>query len=138
MPTRPWALALLTVAVTIASIAGCGGADASTPEGTVDAFLEAATTGDAETACALVDSGAEVPFYTGMGFEPTEDCETEVTANAADEDFANVEWTLTTVEGSDNVVTAEFAEPPGGANLLNFTLEQGGDDWTIATVGPRP
>jgi hypothetical protein len=26
-------------------------------------------------------------------------------------------------------------EPPG-ENLLNFTLEQEGDDWTIAEVGP--
>jgi hypothetical protein len=105
--------------------------DPGTPEGTVQAYLQAVTTGDYAEAATFLD--------------PSGDCDVDDLDRAGVPDSARVYLVRTEVEGDAATVTVEITLPSGGGPFDTagvsethlFRLVRSGGDWRL-TGTPWP
>jgi hypothetical protein len=142
--------AAAVAAVLTLSLAACGGGDegeeatategSATPEETVMTFLEAIGNGDGETACSLVESGAEFPFLVALGVSYEGDCVAEIDAfgDAHSENIASTidRSAFDVVEEGEGqaTVTGVDLDTAGRTVALDFGLEESEGGWKIIEV----
>jgi hypothetical protein len=116
---------LATAVVTVSAKSSTADYDPGTPEGTVQAYLRAVTSGDYAEAATFLD--------------PAGDCDVEDLDRAGGSDSARVYLVRTGVEGDTATVTVDVTRPSGGpldtaeyteTHLFRLTRSDG--DWRLS------
>lgn len=115
-------LAALAAFIALSALAGCGGSDAETPDGAVQAYLDGLADGNLEEACALL-----------VDAEEQESCrEGPPVPEEFKEVLGNVDRVTTTEESGDDATVLIFLEGAETAEA-EVLLDKVGEEWRLAT-----